>query len=47
MKLNDLQNMALVCTAAIDGVCILYEFQPIEQARKTAKKTMGESELDE
>ena len=37
-----LENYALVCTAAINGVCVLYEFKPIEEARKIAKRIMGE-----
>lgn len=45
--MNNLEGMALVCTAAVNGTCILYEFKPIEEARIIAKKTMGENIQEE
>lgn len=39
---HPLEGMALVCTASMHGVAILYEFKPIEEAMKIVKKTMGE-----
>lgn len=38
----DITQYALVCTASMDGVCILYEFKPVDEAIMIAKKTMGE-----